>query len=467
MKEKLSLPRKAGYGFGMFGESIALNTFLTYYLFFLTDVVEMNPAVAGAVVTIGSIVAALTDLTAGAKSDASRNPKGKRGLFIFKAAIVLGVAIFLIYSNWTFIPMSAKPIYFIIVLILFQFALSFTDMPYQSLGSEITEDLGERVQLRSIANVFNYGGMILASSGILVIVTMFTNNGSTYSGAWSKTGLLFGIMTIIAFWMSAFAAKGREPIPSPDETVEKFSFVTTFKNYIDVMKLKAYKPVLLYSVCAYAGIILFTCMYIYYLNYNMGYTSAQASTVMLVYSIIVMILSAIFGFFRWDAKKVNSISMIFAGAMMCVFHFLTPGTFGLYILFFIFAIAVSSFFVQTYTIVYEVCDIDGYVSGGKRAGYIVSLFYFINKVMTAISASAIGWILQSVGYDATLPAQSNTTLNGISMCTLLISGLCFVIGGLIILKYPGTNKRLKALQEAVAAKAEGREYSEEGFKELL
>ena len=467
MREKLSMSRKVGYGFGMFGESIAMNMFLTYFLFFLTDVVGMNPALSGTIVTVCGFWGAFTDLAAGAKSDASRNPKGKRGPFIFKSAILLGVAIFLIYSDWDFIPDNMKPVYFVAALLIFYFSLSFTDMPYQSLGSEITENAGERVQLRSIANVLNYVGMILASSGTLVLVTMFVNGGSSYSGAWSKVGLLFGVLTVIAYWLSVLAAKGKEPIPSEDEQVEKFSLVNTFKGYIEVMKLKAYRPFLLYAIFVYAGITLFSCMYIYYLNNNMGYTPAQTSAVMLIYSIMVIILSAIFGCFRWDAKLVIAASMILSGAALCIFHFMTPGTFGLYLMFFMFAIVVSAFFVQGYAVIYEVCDIDAYVSGGKHTGYIVSLFYFISKIMAAVSMFAIGWVLQLVGYDATLPVQSEETLSGISMGTLFISGLTFVIGGIIILKYPGTNKRLNAMRKAMTYKAEGKEYSEEAFKELL
>ena len=358
MREKLSMSRKVGYGFGMFGESIAMNMFLVYFLFFLTDVVGMDPALSGTIVTVCAFWGAFTDLAAGAKSDASRNPKGKRGPFIFKSAILLGIAIFLVYSDWDFIPDNMKPVYFVAALLIYYFSLSFTDMPYQSLGSEITENAGERVQLRSIANVLNYVGMILASSGTLVLVTMFMNGGSSYSGAWSKVGLLFGVLTVIAYWLSVLAAKGKEPIPSEDEQVEKFSLVNIFKNYIEVMKLKAYRPFLLYTIFVYAGITLFTCMYVYYLNNNMGYTSAQTSTVMLIYSIMVIILSAIFGCFRWDAKLVITASMILSGAALCIFHFVTPGTFGLYFIFFMFAIAISAFFVQSYAVVYEVCDID-------------------------------------------------------------------------------------------------------------
>ena len=208
---KLAFKTKIGYSFGMLGESLAINTFLIYFMFFLTDAVGIDPGIAGTIVVIGAVWGAFTDLLAGVRSDASRNPKGKRRPFIFKSAVVLGIAIFLIYTDWGFIPMSVKPLYYVLILLIFYGGVSFADIPYQSLGSEITEDFGERVQIRSYANVINYAGMVLASSGSLTLVSFFVKNGSTYSGAWSKVGLAFGIIAMLAYWLSALATKGKEP----------------------------------------------------------------------------------------------------------------------------------------------------------------------------------------------------------------------------------------------------------------
>ena len=173
---KLAFKTKIGYSFGMLGESLAINTFLIYFMFFLTDAVGIDPGIAGTIVVIGAVWGAFTDLLAGVRSDASRNPKGKRRPFIFKSAVVLGIAIFLIYTDWGFIPMSVKPLYYVLILLIFYGGVSFADIPYQSLGSEITEDFGERVQIRSYANVINYAGMVLASSGSLTLVSFFVKN---------------------------------------------------------------------------------------------------------------------------------------------------------------------------------------------------------------------------------------------------------------------------------------------------
>ena len=464
--EKLSTPRQIGYGFGMLGESMAINAFLVYFMFFLTDVAMLKPGIAGTIITVGCIFGAFTDLTAGAKSDGSRNVKGKRRPFIFKAAILLGVATVFLYTDWAAIPDGSKPVYFLIVLMIYEAGLSFSDIPYQSLGSEITADSQERLRIRGYANVLNYLGMLLSTAGTMTMVVLFMNMGSSQTGAWSKVGMVFGAVILISYWISVFATRGREPV---NETAagEKTSQKEIFGSYAEVVKLKAYRPVLLYSIFAYAGLTLFTSMFIYYLTYNMGYTEGQTATVQTAYSLMVIVLSVIFANIRTDAKKIVLIMSLICGIVLSVFHFFQLNSVGIYLVFFVFSLAMAAFFVQVYGILYEVCDIAEYVSGTGRGGQVMSLFYFISKVMAGLSISGIGWILEIFGYDALALEQSASALNGISIGTLLLSGILFLVAAVAISRYPGNKARIAALQEALQLKRQGKEYSEDGFKELL
>ena len=139
----------------------------------------------------------------------------------------------------------------------------------------------------------------------------------------------------------------------------------------------------------------------------------------------------------------------------------------LYLYYLCFAFGVSAYFVQIYSMVYDVCDIDEFKSGGSRAGGIVSIFYFTGKFIGGIAMAAVGWILQGAGYDPMALEQTAGALNGISMGALLIPGICLAIGGLAMLKYPINEKNNTALKEAIEKKLAGEEYSTEGFEELL
>ncbi len=468
MKTKLSFGVKAGYGMGMVGECLAMNTFYIYFLLFLTDAVGINPGIAGTVAMFATFWGSFTDLFAGIRTDSSTNPKGRRRPFIVKAAVPLGIVTYLMYTDWTVVPDSAKPVYFLIAAMIFWLSLSFTDIPYLSLGSEITDDYEERTSIRSIANVLNYAGMILASSGTLTIVAKLSESGSiSDTSAWSKLGMIFGVITLLAYWIVAGATKGKETqyIPPAREGGQKQDGF--FKVCMQVIKIKAYRNILIYTIAAYGGVLLFTSMYIYYLTNNAQLTDAQSATVMLVYCFMVMGVSAILGRIKVEKKNVVIVLTLIAGIGMCIGRFLPIGVTGVYVIFFIFSLAISAYFVQVYSMVYDICDIDEFKSGGGRDGVIVSLFYFIGKFVGGIAMAAVGWILEFSKYDATQLVQSEETLSGIATGTLLLPGIFMIIGALVMIKYPVNAKNFGALRAAIEAKNEGREYSTDEFEELI
>ena len=466
MNNKLPFGTKFGYGFGMVGECLAMNTFYIYFLFFLTDGVGMAAGIAGTVAMVATFWGAFTDLIAGSKSDNSTNPNGRIRPFIIKAAIPLGVLTFLMYTDWAAIPMDAKPVYFIIMAAGLWLALSFTDLPYQSLGSEITEDYMEKNQLRGYANILNYAGMILASSGTLTIVYALGGD----AGAWSKVGIIFGIITIICFYIVTAVTKGKEPA-NPNKPVSDGGEKIKGEGFFSMLKaglaLKPMRQILIYTVFGYGGMLLFTSMYIYYLTYNMGMSSAASATVMLVYSFMVMAVSAVLGALKIEKKTIVIFCTGLLGLALIVSHFVGLNIVTLYIMFFVFAMGISAYFVQIYSMVYDVCDIDEYKSGGSRAGGIISMFYFTGKFVGGIAMAAVGWILQFSNYDAMALEQTPEALNGISMGALLLPGILLIIGAIALIKYPINKTNSSALREAINAKASGESCSEEGFAELL
>ncbi|MCR5034528.1 MAG: MFS transporter, partial [Clostridia bacterium] len=346
---------------------------------------------------------------------------------------------------------------------------SFVDLPYQSLGAELTEDYLEKNQIRSYANVLNYTGQILATSGTLTFVAIFSANGNV-TGAWSKVGLIFGIISLLVYWISYFATKGKEP-ENPNLRQTAGEALQKAEGFFSMVKgalsLKPFRSILIYTVLAYGGMLLYTSIYIYFLTWNLGWSSARAATLMLVFCFMIMGLSIVMGYLKIEKKTVVVVITLAYGIGSVIGYFLGVNDVMIWIFFFLLALLVTAYFVQLYSMVYDVCDIDEFKSGGSRAGGIVSIFYFTGKFIGGIAMAAVGWILEATGYDAMAMEQSAEALNGISMGSFLIPGIAAIIGGLAVLRYPINIRNQTALREAIAKKNAGEEYSTEGFEELL
>ena len=93
-----------GYGTGGVGENIAGNLFYTYFIFFLTSVAGINPAVAGTISLFAVAWDAISDPIIGYLNDRYKGHLlgrnfGKRSTFMVGGAIPLGISVFLLFCN--------------------------------------------------------------------------------------------------------------------------------------------------------------------------------------------------------------------------------------------------------------------------------------------------------------------------------------------------------------------------------
>jgi len=470
-ERKLSLATKIGYGAGTFGESIAMNTYYIYFIFFLTNVVGLSASIAGTISLVTLFWNACTDVVAGYRSDGSRNPKGRRRPFIAKAAIPLAIAATLMYTDISAISDTGKIVYYLIVNVLFWTCLSFVDIPYVSLGSEISGDYYERTGIRALATMFNSVGTILASSGTLAIVAFFSSkDGLSDNRGWAITGGIYALLILLAFYTSYFSTKGREKPNVLDEKAdsvrEKRRF---FRDFRDIAMLRPFKYLVGYTIVVYGTLLIFTCTYVYYFIYKMGYSEAKIAIVMLAYSVMVIVLSPIVGKLT---ERIGKKPLICSSATLYGIGFITFKSVGLtdttiYVAFFLLALVFSTFNVIVFSMVYDICGVDEFVYGSGRDGIIVSVFFFTMKIVTGIAMGVGGWILTISGYDAAASVQSAGALSGIATGMFLIPGIGGILGAVILLGYPITEKKYNAMKAATVRKYSGQTYTLKGFEDLI
>ena len=148
-RQRLSLGTKLAFGAGDTGPAI-LGAITGFFLLdFLVNVAGLPPSgvfSAASVFLIVKLWDGINDPIMGWLSDKTVSKMGRRRPWLLYGAIPLGVAFFL---NWVVPPLgeTGKFIYYVVVALILDTALTAVLVPYTSLTAELTQDYNERTSL--------------------------------------------------------------------------------------------------------------------------------------------------------------------------------------------------------------------------------------------------------------------------------------------------------------------------------
>lgn len=200
-EDKIPFAAKAAYGFGgvndIFGHWLYPNLSGPVFTMYL----GLSQSLVGNVLMITRLFDAFTDPLFGWLSDNTRSRWGRRRPYILFGSIAAGIALpclFLASKTWdASAPWTHNRLFWFMLVSAFLYApiISLYNMPYSSLGSELTPDYHERT------SVMAFKAIIQKISGIYMALAWWVANRSIFNDpATGKPDVLLGVQ-----WASAFA----------------------------------------------------------------------------------------------------------------------------------------------------------------------------------------------------------------------------------------------------------------------
>lgn len=466
---KVPLKQKLTYSIGQLGDSFGFNVFYFYFLFFMTDVAGIPAATAGTIALVAVAWDAITDPIVGYLSDNLKSKYGRRRPFMIGAAGFYGIATYLLFTNPD-LSMGLKSLYFGAIGILFWTVYTSYVIPYFALGGEMTDNYQERTSLRVWASVGIYGAVWVASAGPPMIVSLVMESGKTLEQGWNTTGLFLGVAIILVIVVCWWGTKGAESAVISLEEKQQTAKQNFFKVYLSVFKLKPVPPFAV-TILLLAGVTnLVSSGPVYLMSNNLGFSLQKQSLFFTVMVVVTLCYLPIINFLsnKLDKRSVYYLSCFISGIVCALFYLIGVNSFAIMIVWLIsFEFCMVTFWTIYYAMMYDINELDQYVNGHAREGAITAILAFSQKIGAAISMQIMGVLLQLSGYDGMATTQPDSALDMIMHLNTTIPGVVMVIAGFITFKYPITKPRFEALQRALAARKEGREYPTDEFKELL
>ena len=150
--------------FGGGGQSILS----VLYLVFLTNVLAIHPAWAGAVIMIAKGWDAISDPLMGAISDNTRSRFGRRRPYLVLGGLLLIFSMALLWLPVRFESHTARVIYMTCTYLLYCTVSTIISVPYSSMSTEITNDFSLRNRVNMVRLVFS----LIATAVCTLVPTM-------------------------------------------------------------------------------------------------------------------------------------------------------------------------------------------------------------------------------------------------------------------------------------------------------
>ena len=469
---KLPFMTLAGYGAGTAGDSMPYTLFFTYFIFFMTDVAGVDPAIAGTISFVAIVWQGVTGPIFGYLTDNTRNPKGRRRPFMMKAMIPYVVFIILMFAPVKF-DGNAQWIFYLIMAMAMWTCYSAYKGPWDALGAELTDNYKERNMIRFSTGIWAYPLNWIAQSGVMAIVGFFAVKNMAAEG-WFYGAIVCAAVVATCGVFCIKTTKGRESMNyikavDNEHVSNKRGIVDMFKQYISFLKVKGFRTLVIFQFVFLIGYTIILNGLVYVLSYCAGLSEGQQATFWTINTVIcIVLLPVITGIANKIDKKIAITLFIFLNiAINVAFYFIGVSSMLAALVFSLGgAFATTAFYGVFYSLIYDCCDLYELVTGERKEGGIMATALLAQTFGSAVASLVYGWLLKLINYDG-MSVPTGETLDGILMMNTIAPSVFMGISLIFLIRYKMTQEKFDAVRQAVEDKKEGKEVDMAQFKDII
>jgi GPH family glycoside/pentoside/hexuronide:cation symporter len=459
--ERLPMRQKVGYGLGsildMWGHW--LYTGLAYNVFNMF--LGVAPGVISTVMMLKTLLDAVSDASFGWLSDNARTRWGRRRPFMLVGGVLAGIGLPLLFAVGRGWSQEQYGLFMMVSILLYVPVMSCFNMPFVSLGSEMTPDYHERTSVFQIKNAIQKVpelAMFVAFQFITLSIFNDTNGKpNMLLGAQVFTSILGAIMVAVSlamFWMVRERYYDKVVLTQTTKVPFLDTLYRTLKN-------KPFRILLSTNIAYGLATAMVSVLGLYLTTYYVckgdlalaGRWNSAMGLAGMGFG-----LAGIF-FFGAIAKRYGKrpamVTVLAAAAAAFIgdWWFYNPA----YPFLQVFASGCVAFTGSGFWIIYgsilaDVMDHDELETGQRREGSFSACQSWMSKAGMALGGGASGWILQATGFNSQIGVQSD---NVVLVMRILMSGVPvvgLVIALILILRLPLDQK----IMGDIRTKLEGR-----------
>ncbi len=424
---------KGVYASGDFTLNTALAALsLVYAQYFLVQVADVRPVLAGLVPLIGRTIDAFFDPLMGRISDRTRWRSGRRRPWFLLGALPYGALFAAMWADAPFDGAAARFAWYATVYTLMNLAMSVLTVPYVAIQPEMAIDYDARTSL----NTWRTFGATLGIFAAVTIEPVAEALGGGKPG-FATAGALFGVL-LAAPWIGVYLVTFERPEFRERRTLSGFgeAVLQTFRHRTFVQLTGIYIMGRIAMDLAGALLILFVS---YWIARREDFTVVMA----LFLGTVVLALPCWLAFARGRDKA----SVFVAGSLwwmamsggLAAFHPESP-RWMMFLYVPLVGIGFAVVDVMPWSMLGEVIDEDDLATGERREGLYNGMFAFLRKLGGALGVFLVMGALDLLGYEKGRE-QTETAREAIRWMTALAPVPFLAVGVWLARGYPLTRDR--------------------------
>ncbi len=439
---KLSLGIKLSFGIGDIAMNIFIVTTGMYLLFFLTNVVGVNPALAGTMLLFPKLLDVILDPIMGAISDVTHSRFGRRRVYLLYGAVPFGLSFFVLFLVPGFQTEFANALQISLLFALGCTIFAMVNVPYASMVPEMSDDYNERLSIVSFRMSFASIGALLAGGLTMVLV----NAGGGGADGFRFMAGIFGLAMIASCLWCFFGTRKAHSLPPHKETPPlKEQIKVAARNYPFVILVTSYFLQALAIGVMMAG-------FVYYVKYAM----ALPETAMNIAFPIFMVTGVIF-IPVWLAigKKLGKIKSYYIGlaiftlSMGSLFFTSASQLMLFYAQVFVAGIGFSSFQLFPFSMLPDTVEYDQMQSGMRREGIFSGMWSAGQKIAYSVGPPIVGFALALSGFVVD-GVQPESVATGVRIVFCLFPAAMILLSFLPFSKYKITEEEFEKIKAKIA-----------------
>ncbi len=430
------IPRRSvlGYATGDLGISIAYFALGFFFLYYLTDLVGLPPALAGTVVLVGKLWDGVNDPLIGVLADRTRSTRGRKRVYLLFGAVPFGLSFMLLW--WIPAGMATRPAALLatVLLLLFATTYSLVGVPYQALVPVMTSDYDERTHLVAYKAVLSAVGAVLGG-GLAIAVSSQVN----VEVSLRMMAVFLGVVIIATTLLASRAVapySGRDTLEITPVPIRRYVRMLTEHSVATLMG---------YKVLSAVGTGVLTAALPFFADTVVG-SAATATYALAAYTVTGAAMVPV-----WerrshtiDKRHLMLVSSGIAAALLVLIGFVA--TAGSTLVFVagaaMLGAAMSAYLVIPPSLVPDLVDWYQHERGERHESVFFGLWMSAHQIGVGIAGFVLGVCLSLFGYVGDADAQTTSAVLGVRVAFAVLPAVFLVASALFLQRYAATRAAL-------------------------